>query len=150
MKVIGIDTGVNTGFAVWCTEKKELQKVETMSIGEALMEVFNMSDAGFDLYLRIEDARKRTWFKQNNIAQAAQGAGSVKRDASVWESVCNTFAIKYELVHPKNNSTKMTSKLFQQVTKWKGRTSEHSRDAAMLVFQYDPIKNELLKRAMND
>ena len=38
------------------------------------------------------------------------------------------------MVHPKNNRTKLCAQLFAKYTKYEARTSEHSRDAAMLVF----------------
>lgn len=38
------------------------------------------------------------------------------------------------MVAPKRNVTKLTHESFVAITKWKGRTNEHKRDAAMLVF----------------
>lgn len=40
----------------------------------------------------------------------------------------------FEMVHPKDNRTKLSVQLFAKYTKYEARTSEHSRDAAMLVF----------------
>ena len=42
--------------------------------------------------------------------------------------------IDFEAVPPKNNKTKMTAEAFERMTGWKGRTNEHGRDAAMLVY----------------
>jgi hypothetical protein len=145
-KVVGIDTGVNTGFAVWCTVNRKLERVDTVEIGEALYQVYMMADAGEKVYVRIEDARLRKWFKESNIARKAQGAGSVKRDASVWQSWCETISIPYELVAPKNVKTKIDAKVFAHITGWDKSTTEHGRDAAMMVYNYNPMANILLKK----
>jgi hypothetical protein len=39
------------------------------------------------------------------------------------------------LVHPAANATKKKAKDFIRMTGWTGRTNEHARDAAMLVFK---------------
>lgn len=146
--VIGIDTGVNTGFAVWDPQQRKLIEVSCYTIGEAFMRVWKYKDEGYDLYLRIEDARKRKWFPKGDIAQAAQGAGSVKRDASVWEDVCKTFGIQHDMIHPKDNKTKVNAETFKIWTGYKCKTNEHGRDAAMLCYGVDPIKLEMLKKAI--
>ena len=66
MKIlIGIDTGVHTGFAVAFDhgEGGELQKVESLSITQAMQSVLEFEDEHDlkDIMLYIEDARKRTW-----------------------------------------------------------------------------------------
>ena len=63
-----------------------------------------------------------------------QGVGSVKRDASIWEAYLTDLGVWFEMVAPKRNLTKITHETFVNMTKWKGRTNEHKRDAAMLVF----------------
>lgn len=44
--------------------------------------------------------------------------------------------IPFELVAPKNNKTKVSADYFKKLTGWEGRTNEHERDCAMLVFGY--------------
>ena len=63
-----------------------------------------------------------------------QGVGSVKRDASIWEGFLSDLGVWFEMVAPKRNVTKISHESFVNITKWKGRTNEHKRDAAMLVF----------------
>ncbi|WP_336143315.1 MULTISPECIES: hypothetical protein [unclassified Acinetobacter] len=135
---VGIDCGVKTGFAV--AEKGVLNRVETLTITKAMEEVKELHGQHPDLIVRIEDARLRTWFGSTDARQAKSGAGvregvgSVKRDCSIWEQFCIEQNIKYELVHPAANMTKTKSEYFNRITGWVGRTSEHSRDAAMLVY----------------
>lgn len=130
--LIGIDPGVNTGFAVWSRKDETLINVETYSILDAQAEVLRWKYTNIGICLIIEDARKRKWFGPNAEAKR-QGAGSVKRDCKLWEDFCNREGIPFRLVHPKRGATKVKTVEFQALTGWRGRTSVHARDAAMLV-----------------
>ena len=138
MKIlIGIDTGVHTGFAVAFDhgEGGELQKVQSLSITQAMQSILEYEDEHDlkDIMLYIEDARKRTWFTGGR--EKAQGVGSVKRDAQIWENWCKEQGINFKLIHPAANATKKKVEDFTRMTGWTGRTNEHGRDAAMLVFK---------------
>ena len=150
MKIlIGIDTGVHTGFAVAIDRGHggELQQVSCVTITLAMQNINRLIDLhGKErVCLYIEDARQRTWFTGGR--EKAQGVGSVKRDAQIWEDWCNENQINFKMIHPKNNSTKYKADTFKKITGWTGRTNEHARDAAMLVFRrfYKPSieKSEL-------
>jgi hypothetical protein len=136
---IGIDTGVNTGFAVWDSEKKEFLLVASMPIHLALIEVQALemmqkqrSDKPSKTKVRVEDARLRKYITGGR--EKLQGAGSVKRDAKIWEDFLTDYGIPYEMVAPKNNRTKLTAEAFKKLTGFEGKTNSHGRDAAMLVF----------------
>ena len=155
--LIGIDTGVNTGFAVAIDRGNggELEQVESLSITQAMEQIRDRinSDGKDNIFLYIEDARKRTWFGSMDARQAKSGAGvregvgSVKRDAQIWEDWCTEQGIHFKMIHPAANATKMKAPEFKRMTGWTGRTNEHARDAAMLVFRrfYKPSieKSEL-------
>jgi hypothetical protein len=83
--------------------------------------------------LFIEDARQRTWFTGGR--EKAQGVGSVKRDAQIWEDWCKEQELNYLMIHPAANATKTKADVFKKRTGWIERTNEHARDAAMLVFK---------------
>ena len=135
MTYIGIDTGVHTGFAVWHSDTKYLAEVSTMTITQAMERVKMISDIrGKDsIRLFIEDARQRKWFG-NTGRERLKGAGSVCRDASIWEGWCKEQGLQYRMIAPNTNRTKLSAAQFKALTKWLGNTSEHSRDAAILVF----------------
>lgn len=138
MKIlIGIDTGVHTGFAVAFDhgEGGVLQRVELLSITQAMQSVLEYEDEYDlkDIMLYIEDARKRTWFTGGR--EKAQGVGSVKRDAQIWEDWCIEQGLNFKMIHPAANATKTKATDFTRKTGWTGRTNEHARDAAMLVFK---------------
>lgn len=137
---IGIDTGVNTGLAVWDAVKKRFTQVHTLKIHTAFNVVEKVIWESLSIHMtatvRVEDARLRKWFGEQVGREQLQGAGSIKRDAKIWEDFLTDLGCEFEMVAPKNNRTKVNAKSFEQMTGWQERTSEHSRDAAMLVFGF--------------
>lgn len=138
---IGIDCGVNTGFTVWNKEQKELALVDSFSIINAINKVEAIAkEFPGQVFVRFEDARLRKWIPRQKTEGAErgrrEGAGSVKRDCSIWEEFLKENNIPYEAVAPKNNKTKLKAEAFRKLTGWTGETNEHSRDAGMLVFGF--------------
>lgn len=135
MIAIGIDTGTNTGIAIWDTSSKHFLEVKCLKIHEAfnLIEDYIKGLGKQNIEVYFEDARLRTWFG-NSSREKLQGAGSVKRDCSIWEDYLESKRIKYYPIAPKNNITKLNADTFKKITGYNGKTNEHSRDAAMLVF----------------
>lgn len=146
MTYIGIDTGIHTGIASWDNRRRKFDFVKTVKIHKAM----EMVKARVDLHkmgvedkviIRVEDPRKRTWFNTDRMSREderkkLQGVGSVKRDASIWEDFLTDIGAEFEMVHPKQNVTKLTQENFKNITGWTERTNEHCRDAAMLVFGF--------------
>lgn len=130
---IGIDTGTNTGFSVWNRDEKRLMMVASIKIHNAMKKIEGLQHTPGGIFVRVEDARLRKWFGKNSSAKL-QGAGSIKRDCTIWEDFLKDLGVDYEMVAPKNNKTKTTADYFQRLTKWSGQTNEHARDAAMLVY----------------
>ena len=64
----------------------------------------------------------------------AQGAGYVKAHCQIWEDFLTDYQIPFEAIAPRRNVTKLSADQFARITGYKGRTSEHARDAAMLVY----------------
>lgn len=130
--IIGIDPGVATGVAI--LEDEKLIQVRTMMLHQALEKIRFCSK--MKIFVRLEDARKRNWFGESGREQL-QGAGSIKRDCKIWEDFLTEYHIPFELVAPKNNKTKIDAKLFARITGWKALTTQHARDAGMLVFGFN-------------
>lgn len=135
MILIGIDVGTNTGVAVMTDGV--LTHVATTSIIGAMETVKEHIDYAkthnIALKIYIEDARLRTWFGDNANAKK-QGAGSVKRDSAIWEEFCVHYEADFTLVAPQHNKTKITADQFKRITGWQKRTSNHARDAVMLIW----------------
>ena len=135
--VIGIDPGVNTGFAFWNKQDKKFVSLGTHSILTAIdnVKILYEKSIASNILVRVEDARKRTWFG-NTGKERLKGAGSVERDCKIWEDFLTDLGIDFEMVHPKNNKTKLSAEVFKKVTGYEGGTSQHSRDAAMLCVGF--------------
>lgn len=129
---LGIDPGVNTGVALWNRVERKLVLVKTMKIHKAF-DFLREFPHGTDITVRFEDARLRSWFGKAGREQL-QGAGSIKRDCGIWEDFLTDNNIPFQVVAPKNNRTKLPPEKFSRMTGFTGKTSEHGRDAAMLVF----------------
>lgn len=139
--IIGIDCGVVTGLALWLCGNRKLEVVESCSIIEAMNFITGFVTSGKEeVLVRVEDARLRTWIPQGKNEKEErgrrEGAGSVKRDAKIWEEFLTYHNIPFEMVAPKNNKTKTTAEYFAKITGWKEKTNEHARDAAMLVYGF--------------
>ena len=136
MIYIGIDPGTHTGVAIWDNKQQDFVELETLPIHQALIKVMMWRDRiGHDLQVVFEDARQRTWFgRDKNTNAKLQGAGSIKRDCSIWEDFCKDYQIPFLAVPPVKGGTKLREADFKTISGWQGRTSNHARDAAMLVI----------------
>lgn len=127
---IGIDAGTKTGFAVWNIRAKQFYKIETIPIHRAL-ELVKDYHMQTSITVIVEDARQ---VKFKTSPEKAQGAGSVKRDAAIWEAFLKDHGIPHEMKRPNKSITKWSEEMFRKTTKFIGQTNEHGRDAAMLVY----------------
>lgn len=142
MICIGIDPGTHTGVAVWDTGEGKFLSLETLPIHRAMELVKEWSHPHWhneklyneEIQVVFEDARQRNWFGHGDVAAKAQGAGSVKRDCAIWEDFCRDYDIPFQAKPPIKGATKVSPEYFKMISKWEKRTSEHSRDAAMLVI----------------
>lgn len=135
--LIGIDPGKNTGVALWDSSIHRLYYVQTLGIIKAMELVINLrAEYAGEVQLFIEDARLRKWFKDSpgGRDKKLQGVGSVKRDCAIWEEFCQHLEISYTMIHPRI-VPKYNSDQFRKLTGHKGRTSQHARDAAMIVYK---------------
>lgn len=137
--LIGLDPGKNTGIAIWNTVTQSFETVDTVLIHEALLVIWDRW-THYDEEMRVyfEDARKRQYLPREASASEYRGklmgAGSVKRDSVIWQDALTDWGIPFEMVPPRPGMTKWTAETFARVTGYKGRTSNHARDAALLVY----------------
>lgn len=141
MIYIGIDPGENTGVAIWDAAKRSFTSIQCLLLHQA-MELVQSYRAYTDIFVVFEDARQRRWFpREKSVSEyrgRLMGAGAAKRDARIWEEFLTDKDIPYEGHKPQAGGTKWSADYFKRITGWKGRTNEHSRDAALLVYGRPP------------
>jgi hypothetical protein len=130
---IGIDAGTKTGLAVWDVKAKRYDMVLTVPIHRAWEIVLEYKLKYDNILVVCEDARQ---VKFKTSVEKAQGAGSVKRDAAIWEGICVDKEIAYEMRRPNKAFTKWSAQQFATATGYPGRTDNHGRDAGMLVYDF--------------
>jgi len=139
--IIGIDTGVNTGICVYSRKEKKILYLATVKIHSVMEYVASLCKTYPGLvYVRVEDARLRKWIPYQKTERAErgrrEGAGSVKRDAGIWEDFLTDLKIDFQMVAPKDNKTKVDAVYFKKLTKWEGKTNNHMRDAGFLAYGF--------------
>lgn len=142
--IIGIDPGTETGLAIYNRPTRSIELITSGTLLEMqyLLQAhpWNARIKAGLVFVRMEDARLRTWIPHQKTETAErgrrEGAGYVKAHCAIWEDFCKIWGIPYELVPPKNNKTKVKADYFKQLTGWPGRTNEHERDSCMLVYGY--------------
>ena len=136
---IGIDPGENTGVAI--VRDGVLAECHTLPLHRAMDLVRKEHESTQGRFLVVyEDARLRKWFpreKDNSEYRGRlMGAGAAKRDAKIWEEYLSDLAIPFERRKPEPGRTKWSEDYWKRITGYAGRTSNHARDAAILVFGY--------------
>jgi len=140
MTLIGIDPGKQTGYAEYQPSNNALVMVATLQIHQAMHLIRCAHNRGESMRVVIEDARLRAWFGSADARQKRSGAGiregvgSVKRDCVIWEDFLFDLGVPFQLVKPSAGGTKWDAARFAKLTGWKAKTSEHGRDAALLIW----------------
>lgn len=82
--IIGVDPGTNTGIAM--KMHGDFKLIETVTIWNAMNLVKDWAEykGKQNTFVRVEDARLRTWFG-NTGPEVWKGAGSINRDCAIWE-----------------------------------------------------------------
>ncbi len=138
--MIGIDPGVKTGIGIYNKETKKLEDVRTCVLHDAFELI--LSYRHLIKMVRVEDARKRKHFgkmdqqQEKYGAAVREGAGSIKRDCKAWEDFLTAKDIPFQLVAPGKTKTKINPEYFKMLTGWVKTTSNHARDAVMLVWGF--------------
>lgn len=143
--IIGIDPGVKTGWAVWSIQHKKFEHMRTEKLHNVILMLNELHLDGEIDHVVYEDARLRRWINDAGMTASrkrglAMGAGSVKRDCSIISDMLVAHSIPHIAIAPQKGMTKWPAEKFERMTGWERRTSDHARDAAMLVFQRKPIR----------
>lgn len=138
----GIDPGTHTGFALYDTARGELEAVEALPFWEAAERL--RTEALRVAVVVVEDARRVGLYARHDGLKgrrrdaAARSVGRIDRDVTLWLDLCQRLKgadggpLPVACVEP--TRSKWDAETFRRVTRWEGRTNEHGRDAARLVF----------------
>lgn len=138
--LIGIDPGINNGVCLVIDSKIEvLVTLHFWQVIEVLSSFKKPNDNDMDVhvYLEYPNYNKPTFQKKGADTQAAvnkisQNVGGNKAYAHLIYTFCVKEGISVTRVKP--TSKKLDAATFAKITKYTGRTSQHARDAAMLIY----------------
>lgn len=144
MIVIGIDCGKTTGLAVYDSDLKVLFEVNSYLIHNALIRVEELYEQHKDnLVVFIENPNTYVPFNGGAYDRnRLQGAGSIKRDYSIWIDFLEEKKIRYIPTRLQGTLKKISGAKFKEITGWQLRTNEHSRDAALIVYGRTYARNK--------
>lgn len=137
--LIGIDGGVNTGVAQWDRKQQKLLRVSTMTFWEAFdwivtEQIPEVTEIMIEAPQKIRPTFDHGASARKIREKIAGNVGGVKRESALLAEGLRRRGFTVTEVKP--DSAKWDVKYFQQITKWKDRTSQHGRDAVKLVFGY--------------
>ena len=144
MILIGIDP--DKGWAEYDTVTKKLLDVETVDFWGIITRIMTTTQLIGDeakIYCEAPQKNAPVWTKGKTITKdvlaikmkIAQDVGRNKCKAELIGEYCLRNNIRFEFVKPtKKSLTKLKAEDFKKITGYEGRTSEHGRDAAMLVY----------------
>ena len=138
--LIGIDCGKKTGVAVWDVNAQKFSVIKTVDFWTAY-EWISSSFSANETMVYVEDPaqNKPVWrrrgMKDYEFSKKCQSVGAVKRETTLLIKGLRIKGFQVKAIRPKKGSyTKMKADTFKKLTKCKMRSSQHARDAAMLVF----------------
>jgi hypothetical protein len=136
---VGIDPGVQTGFAVYDQSSRRLVEAQTSdfwSVYEMVRARFSVEDT--EVFVECPGLHARVVFNRlggERVAarreRIAGNVGSNRREATLMVEGLRRAGFRVEEVKPRQR--KWTAEEFLRRTGYENRTSEHARDAARLI-----------------
>jgi hypothetical protein len=132
MLIIGIDPGKENGFACWFPAAKKFSAIKTLKTYEVLEHLMGLIHLKEPFKVVIEDPY--SWrYHGKSQSNKLQGAGAVKARFKAIIEFLEAYDIPYEKKSIQG-TVKYDAKTFKQMTGYQLSTSQHGRDAAMMVF----------------
>ena len=144
---IGLDAGRETGLAIWSVIEQRFDRLETVTFWKALDIV--ASYPADQLVVVVEapagptydHGEPRSLKAARRREKISRNVGSVQRESELLATGLERRGFRVQRVRPR--SRKLTAEAFRRLTKHQGRTSQHARDAGMLVFGLRNMPAEL-------
>lgn len=131
---IGIDPGINNGFAAWDMISKRLIDVRSLDLHELFYTLTNISQK---YIVFIENPNTWKSFKGVPTKESdakKQGAGAVKQTYKHTVQFLEANNINYTDVKLQGTLKKLDAATFKKYTKWDKPTNQHGRDAGLIVY----------------
>ena len=130
MIVVGIDPGINTGFAI--VENGKIMRLETLSFWAAIDAINSLENALFIVELpKTRHVWHRGASNKSAVLKTGMNVGSCIREAELIIDYLEKTGRNYQQVAPQG---KISAAYFNKITGWEGRSNQHTRDAAMLAL----------------
>ena len=136
--VIGIDPGVETGFAVWSRSSKQFLELSTLSFWAAYDRVTAYQTDEIEIFIENPDSQRAMYVRTETVKiqrqreRIAKNIGSNRREATLLAERLTALGYAVRPVSP-IKARKWDAAQFKRYTNYEGRTSQHVRDAARLV-----------------
>lgn len=142
---IGADVGRHIGLAVWIPDTKQLDiRTYNDDPDAALQHILDHCGMYQRVIVTVEDPslNRPVFFRPGTsvcaMRKIAQNVGMVKESTRDFMWHLRSRGIHVERVAPRRGargvSAKVSAEDFRRITGYVGRTSQHARDAAMLVY----------------
>lgn len=134
---IGLDAGVTTGVCVFDRRTRSISKLFSSSFWEAYAWILQTFDPAETLIV-VEKPRKNFVYDRNAkqesrvLTKIAFNAGENNREATLLIDGLEKAGFEVKTHTP--DKEKWDAATFRQFTRMAGRTNEHERDAARLVW----------------
>lgn len=138
--VIGIDPGVETGYAVWSRARREFVELLTLSFWSAYDRILGYAQTDIEIFIENPDSKRSMYARTETVEyqrqreRVAKNIGSNRREASLLIERLQALGYQVTPVSPVR-ARKWDSQQFNRYTKHEGRTSQHVRDAARIVWE---------------
>jgi len=134
---LGIDPGVHCGYARYCCTTRKLVEVSTLGFWGVYDHVrTTYTPDQVEIFIE-KTPRNRLYARRDGMAGRVRDrvAGNVGANQMIATLLIEGFrALGYSVTEVKPTSAKWTLGEFKRLTGYYGRTSEHGRDAAKLIF----------------
>jgi hypothetical protein len=135
MIIIGIDPGVVNGYSLYDTKEGKLCVVTSGKTWQIITWLKIQQELSSEIIVYIEDPTTWRPFKgSKDQSHRLKAAGSVTARFRAILEYLEDNSINFVRVPIQGNAKKMSSDMFVKVTGWDGRTNEHGRDAALLIY----------------
>lgn len=136
--VIGIDPGVQTGFAVWDRQARRFVEIDSTDFWGVFERMQKISASEVKIIVEIASTAPLFWQRKESaqndhtLARKARNVGQVTREASLLVEGLRRLGYRVVEVKPQG---KKNQEEFKRITGWPKRTNQHERDSAMLAYQ---------------